>query len=146
MARWPRRRAEDPSPAPMPDWTAREEQPQPRRTSVTDPRLRQFALTGGRARPAEELPLEVPVLANPGWRAPSTTLPEHFEIMRRCTTPQTLADLSSALSTPVGAVRVFVLDLAEAGALTVHWSGPPEVAPHTDVHLLQEALRGIGSL
>lgn len=113
---------------------------------MTDPRLRQFALTGGRARSETDLPLEVPISAVSAWQAPGRTLPEYREILERCAYPQTVVDLSSALEVPVGVVRVFVLDLAEAGAVTVHWDGNADIAPHRDVALLEETLRGIGNL
>ena len=109
-------------------------------------RLRQFALTGGRARPEADLPLETPITTEMSWHPGTVTLPEHLAILQHCAYPQTVADLSSALDTPVGVVRVLVLDLAEAGAVTVHWARVDTVEPHRDLALLEETLRGISHL
>ena len=118
---------------------------------MIDPRLPPFVLTGGRVRAATELPLETPVSSTPTWTPPATVTPEHQLIVGRCAQPQTIVDLSSALGAPVGVVRVLVLDLAEQGALEIHrrhGTDPTavELAPHRDVALLEETLRGIANL
>lgn len=120
--------------------------------AVTDARLRQFSLTGGRARAESDLPLEVPITAPADMTAAAGTgvgegvMPEHREIMRHCTTPQTVVDLSAALGVPVGVVRVLALDLADRGLVTVHRPSAAALPPHRDLELLEEALDGIANL
>lgn len=111
---------------------------------MTDARLRQFSLTGGRARAESELPLEVPITsiadAGPG------VMPEHREILRLCATPQTIVDLSASLGVPVGVVRVLALDLADRDLVRVHRASRTAPPPHQDLELLEEALHGIANL
>ncbi len=110
---------------------------------MIDPRLRQFSVTGGRVRPPSDLPLATPI-STTGLPAGSRA-PEYTDIVDRCRTPQTVVDLSSALGSPVGVIRVLVLDLADAGVLTVH-DERLDLAPHLDLNLLEEALDGIANL
>jgi hypothetical protein len=114
---------------------------------MTDARLRQFSLTGGRARAESDLPLEAPITAPTGSvPAGGGVMPEHREIVRRCATPQTVVDLSAVLGVPVGVVRVLALDLADQGLVTVHRQSAAGVPPHRDLELLEEALDGIANL
>lgn len=112
---------------------------------MSDQRLRSYALTGGRARSEAELPLETPITVGSGPR-PARGLPEHHEILQHCSRPQTLVDLSSATGSPVGVLRVLVLDLAEQGALVLHRQDLRLLPPHRDIDLLEEALHGIANL
>ena len=111
---------------------------------MTDARLRQFSLTGGRARAETDLPLEVPMTAPSD--AAQGVMPEHREILRRCAAPQTVVDLSAAMGVPVGVVRVLALDLADRGLVTVHRPAATALPPHRDLELLEEALDGIANL
>ena len=119
---------------------------------MTDARLRQFSLTGGRARAESDLPLEAPITApagpigGAGTRVAEGVMPEHREILRHCTTPQTVVDLSAVLGVPVGVVRVLALDLADRGLVTVHRPSTAALPPHRDLELLEEALDGIANL
>jgi hypothetical protein len=112
---------------------------------MTDARLRRFALTGGRARPEHELPIEAPITAADGAR-PDGMMPEHRALLGACDRPQTVVDLSAALGLPIGVVRVLALDLADRGAVRLHLPALAAVPPHRDLQLLEEALDGIANL
>jgi hypothetical protein len=112
---------------------------------MTDSRLRHFALTGGRARPESELPLEVPITS--AHDDAVGVMPEHRHILRLCASmPQTVVDLSAALGVTVGVVRVLALDLADRGLATIHRPVAAALPPHRDLALLEEALDGIANL
>lgn len=121
---------------------------------MIDPRLPQFVITGGRVRAGDDLPLETPIQTTRGFAIPQAATPEYREILRCCSKPQTVVDLSSQLGAPVGVLRVLVLDLADQGVVRLHGRSAddtadpdaPRVAPHQDIALLQETLRGISNL
>jgi hypothetical protein len=83
------------------------------------PVVRPYALTAGRTRPhGEEFDLIAVVVAS---RPPSASDgglgSECAEIMRLCQRPQSVAEISSHLSLPVGVVRVLLVDLLDRGLI-----------------------------
>jgi hypothetical protein len=106
------------------------------------PRLvRPYALTRGRTRPSgASLPLEALVVATPAAATASLGL-ERAAIVRACTQPASVVDLSARLGIPVGVTRVLVSDLAAEDLVQVHGA-----AGGTDLQLLERVLDGISSL
>ncbi len=85
--------------------------------------VRPYLFTGGRTRPtrASALPVEAMLTSTALARATSSTLPgEQRQIVERCAAPHSVAEMASALSTPLGVVRVLVTDLYTAGLIDVH--------------------------
>ncbi|GAA2634512.1 DUF742 domain-containing protein [Paractinoplanes durhamensis] len=84
-----------------------------------DPVVRPFMLTGGRTQPVHDgLRIETQLRAAPA----ALSAPLRFEsrrIVELCQRSQSLADLSAALSAPLGVVRVIVGDLITDGYLRI---------------------------
>ena len=107
-------------------------------------RIRPYALTGGRTRPRFELLVEALVSVpryDPGL--PEALMPESralYECARSCAS---IAELSVAISAPLGVVRVLVSDLAAQGAVYVH---PTAHAYDHDREILGRILDGLQRL
>lgn len=110
-------------------------------TEGSAPRLvRPYALTRGRTRPTGmTLPLEALVVATPAAARAALGL-ERAAIVRACTAPASVVDLSAQLGIPVGVTRVLVSDLAAEDLVRVHGGSG------TDLRLLERVLDGISSL
>ncbi|HWS39494.1 MAG TPA: DUF742 domain-containing protein [Actinoplanes sp.] len=94
-----------------------------------DPLLRPFMLTNGRTQPLQDgLRIETQLYAAPA----ALSAPLRFEsrhVVELCQRPMSVADLASALQTPLGVVRVLVADLITQGLLrTGDLPGVPTVA------------------
>jgi Protein of unknown function (DUF742) len=81
--------------------------------------IRPFLLTGGRTQPAwDGLAVESLVRSQPG--VPTDRLRfEARRIVEICWQPTSVAELSAALTVPLGVVRVLVSDLVAEGMVTV---------------------------
>lgn len=90
-----------------------------RRAGDDDPVVRPFMLTGGRTQPVHDgLRIETQLHAAPA----ALSAPLRFEarrIVELCQRPMSIADLSVALSAPLGVVRVIVADLITEGYVLV---------------------------
>jgi uncharacterized protein DUF742 len=107
-------------------------------------RIRPYALTGGRTRPRRELLVEALVSVpryDPGL--PDSLMPESRALYERARTRVSIAELSVALSMPLGVVRVLVSDLAAQGAIYIH---PTAHSYHHDREMLGRILDGLEQL
>jgi len=108
-------------------------------------RLRPYALTGGRTRPAVDLPLETLVVRTEGTDALRQRLAlERRRIVELCESPISVAEISSHLGVHLGVARVLVGDMKAEGLLTVYRPRPADERP--DVALLQRILDGLQAL
>lgn len=107
-------------------------------------RIRPYALTGGRTRPRHELLVEA-LVSVPRYdpSLPDSLMPESRALYERARTRVSIAELSVALSIPLGVVRVLVSDLAAQGAIFIH---PTAHAYHHDREMLGRILDGLQRL
>jgi hypothetical protein len=110
------------------------------------PLVRPYAVTRGRTRPVgETLDLITLVTTVRGARAdPEQLDPEHFELLRLCRLPTSVADLASSLDLPVGVVQVLLADLRERSLIGIHHPIPPAQLP--DPRILREVADGLRRL
>jgi hypothetical protein len=110
------------------------------------PMVRPYAVTRGRTRPAgETLDLIALVTAVRGVKLSAEHLdPEHFELLRLCRLPTSVADLASTMDLPVGVVQVLLADLQERRLIGVHHPVPPAQLP--DQRILREVADGLRRL
>lgn len=119
------------------------------------PVVRPYAMTRGRTRGAadEQLDLIALVIADRASGAEgveavmqdSSLAPEHVEIVTCCRiTPQSVADLATALDVPVGVVRVLIGDLLDAELVRVSRPVPPAELP--DERVLRDVINGLRAL
>jgi hypothetical protein len=110
------------------------------------PVVRPYAVTRGRTRPVgETLDLIAIVTAIRGVRPdPEHLDPEHFELLRLCRLPTSVADLASALDLPLGVVQILLADLRERSLIGVHHPIPPAQLP--DPRILREVADGLRRL
>lgn len=108
-------------------------------------RVRPYALTGGRTRPASDLPLEALVTAAaPNAAATQRLAPEKRRILALAGEPTSIAEISARLHAPLGVARVLVGDLLTAGLLDLTAAAVPTSRP--DVQLLERVLHGLHAL
>jgi Protein of unknown function (DUF742) len=110
------------------------------------PMVRPYAVTRGRTRPSgDTLDLIALVTAVRGVRLSAEQLdPEHFELLRLCRLPTSVADLASSLDLPLGVVQVLLADLRERGLIGVHNPILPAQLP--DQRILREVADGLRRL
>jgi hypothetical protein len=113
------RRADAPAPTPPRGTHRRAPSPGLPTHDEEDLVIRPFLLTGGRTQPAQEgLAVESLVQARSG--VPTDRLRfEARRIVELCWQPTSIAELSAALTVPLGVVRVLVSDLVAEGMVTV---------------------------
>jgi hypothetical protein len=107
-------------------------------------RIRPYALTGGRTQSRYELLVEALVSVpryDPGL--PESLMPESRLLYERARSRVSIAELSVAMSVPLGVVRVLVSDLAAQGAIYIH---PTAHAYHHDREMLGRILDGLQRL
>jgi hypothetical protein len=110
------------------------------------PLVRPYALTHGRTRPTSPpLDLIALVTAVRGIQPDPRHLdPEHFELLRLCRVPTSVADLASEMDLPVGVVQVLLADLRERSLIGIHNPVPPAQLP--DRRILREVADGLRRL
>lgn len=110
------------------------------------PVVRPYALIRGRTRPTgESLDLIALVTAIRGVRPDPFDLdPEHFELLRLCRLPASVADLAADLNLPLGVVRILISDLRDRGLIRIHNPVPP--ARLADPRILREVVDGLRRL
>lgn len=123
----------------MPDGTSPGE-----KLKMRSKRIRPYALTGGRTRPRNELLVEALVSVpryDPGLI--ESLMPESRVLYERARARVSIAELSVAVSLPLGVVRVLLSDLAAQGAIFVH---PTAHSYHHDREMLGRILDGLQRL
>ncbi|HLQ55712.1 MAG TPA: DUF742 domain-containing protein [Streptosporangiaceae bacterium] len=110
------------------------------------PVVRPYALTRGRTRPTgESLDLIALVTAIRGARPDPFDLdPEHFEVLRLCRLPASVADIAADLDLPLGVVRILISDLRDRSLIRIHHPIPPARLP--DPRILREVVDGLRRL
>jgi hypothetical protein len=111
------------------------------------PVVRPYALTGGRTQPVSGTILDLIAVVVAAGRADRDDLalsPEHRRILGLCRSPTTVADVASAISLPVGVVRVLLADLIPQGRIKVMTQRQTDRQHSAD--LLKEVLHGLRSL
>lgn len=110
------------------------------------PVVRPYALIRGRTRPTgESLDLIALVTAVRGAKPDSVDLdPEHFEILRQCHLPASVADLAADLDLPVGVIRILIADLRDRSLIRIHHPIAPAQLP--DPRVLREVADGLRRL
>ncbi|QGN45572.1 DUF742 domain-containing protein [Micromonospora sp. WMMD558] len=108
------------------------------------PVARPYTVTRGRTAPVGRFDLIALVVTRPGAVVPGGLFPEHREILRRCRQPLSVAEVGAALDLPVGAVRVLLGDLVEAGLVETREPSSPGERP--SMELLTALLAGLRSL
>jgi hypothetical protein len=108
------------------------------------PLVRPYAMTRGRTRPANgrlDVATQVVVVAHSDQMGLG---PEHLAILKLCSRPLSVAELSAYVNVPLIVVKVLLSDLIDRGDVIVR---PPELmvqAPSRD--LLQAVLDGLRAL
>lgn len=110
------------------------------------PVVRPYALIGGRTRPTgESLDMIALVTAVRGATRDSLQLdPEHFELLRLCRLPASVADLAADLDLPLGVVRILIADLRDRSLVRIHHPVAPARLP--DPRILREVADGLRRL
>ncbi|QWF81647.1 DUF742 domain-containing protein [Amycolatopsis sp. CA-230715] len=86
--------------------------------------VRPYTRTGGRTRSGAELALEALVSTSElGRSLPGTAPAEHRQIADFCADTRSVAEIAANLALPLGVVKVFVGDMAEAGLVLIHQPG-----------------------
>lgn len=81
-------------------------------------RVRPYALTGGRTRALTDLAIETILVRTAAGDARADAMSmERGAILRECTTPCSLAEVSARLHMPLGVARVLAGDLCDEGLL-----------------------------
>jgi hypothetical protein len=107
-------------------------------------RIRPYTLTGGRTQPRYQLLVEA-LVSVPRYdpNLPDSLMPESRALYECARSRVSIAELSVAISLPLGVVRVLVSDLAAQGAIYIH---PTAHAYHHDRELLGRILDGLHAL
>ncbi len=107
--------------------------------------VRHFTLTAGRAHTEVDIPLEATVRRLS--LVDGTPLPSgvHGRILEMCDT-KSLAEVSAALSMPIGVARVLVGDLVQQGHLRVQATITDDSSFDERRDLIERTLRGLRSL
>lgn len=108
--------------------------------------VRPYLFTNGRTRPDSRLlAVEAMVSAtDKGGAATSELTPEQRRIVELCQpSPQSVAEIAAHLSTPLGVIRVLVVDLEEDHLLEV-FEGATDLA--ADVELLQRLIARVRAI
>ena len=128
--------------------------PLPRRgADRRTPRVRPYALTGGRTRSGHVLLVEtfVATIDHPGEQLALTrgdwaqrVMPELRAIVELCRRMRSVAEISALLRMPLGVARVLISDLADQGRIRVYGTGHGPGSP--DRALLERVLSGLRRL
>ncbi len=109
--------------------------------------VRPYTVTGGRTRSrgTGELPMETLVSVSSVGRTKLASLRfERGDVVRLCSSTQSVAEVSAHLKLPLGVARVLVGDLHAEGLLDVHMPVPAQSGP--DAALLGKVLDGLQAL
>ncbi|HEX3786006.1 MAG TPA: DUF742 domain-containing protein [Pseudonocardiaceae bacterium] len=102
--------------------------------------VRPFIVTGGRTRPLHDgLRIETLVVSLPE----ALTAPLHFEqrqIVHRCRTPLSLAEVAALIGVPLGVARVLVADLYTDNFVTLR---EPQAVPEHVLERIRDLVRAL---
>jgi hypothetical protein len=104
-------------------------------------------MTGGRTRPQYRIAIEALVSTTAGRSQLRGLLPEQQRLCQLCLDIKSVAEISALLSMPLGVARILVVDMAEAGLVTIHQPGGQASADgRPDMTLLERVLNGLRNL
>ena len=119
--------------------------PGARDEDVLGHRIRPYALTGGRTRSADDLPLETLVArTSAGSAALARNVLERHRILELCARPLSIAEISAYVGVHLGVARVLVGDMKGEGLLDV--PRPRAGGDRPDIKLLERVLDGLQAL
>ena len=108
-------------------------------------RVRPYALTGGRTRAATDLAIETILVRTAAGDAKADRMTmERGDILRQCTTPTSVAEISAHLKIPLGVTRVLAGDLCDEGLLDFNRDHAAEGRP--SLRLLERVFDGLQAL
>lgn len=105
---------------------------------------RLYVVTAGRTRPTERENLDLVTLIVTRGTAESGTQPEHAAIIRMCSYPLSVAEISAYLHLPASTVTVLLADLLDGGHVEARAPIPAGSLP--DVELLEAVMHGLQNL
>ena len=110
-------------------------------------RVRPYALTGGRTRSVNDLPIETIVKATlRGLSLTSQLALERKRIVTMCMVPLSIAEISAHLRIPLGVARVLVGDMSAEGLLETNQIPVARLGDRPDRKLLERVLDGLQAL
>jgi hypothetical protein len=110
-------------------------------------RVRPYAMTGGRTRSQNDLPIETIVKSTlRGLTMTSRLTLERKQIVAMCTAPLSIAEVSAHLRVPLGVARVLVGDMTGEGLLETNQTPTTRADHRPDVKLLERVLDGLQAL
>lgn len=105
---------------------------------------RLYVVTAGRTRPAERATLDLVTLVVSRDTPKLGVSPEHAAIVRMCTGPLSVAEISAYLSLPASVVTVLVADLVDSEQVEVR--EPVSTTARPDVALLEAVMDGLSNI
>jgi hypothetical protein len=105
---------------------------------------RLYVITGGRSGLPEEAALDLVTLIVAQAPPEPGLQPEHAAILRMCSSPLSVAEISAYLELPVSAVTVLLADLLSARKVEARAPVPPALLP--DRALLEAVMHGLERL
>ena len=110
-------------------------------------RVRPYALTGGRTRSSENLPLETLIrVSSRGSAALPRLALERRQIVQLCHSPMSVAEISAHLQVPIGVTRVIVGDMRSEGLVDLNRPATSGGTDRPDIKLLERVLDGLQAL
>ncbi|MBN6034910.1 DUF742 domain-containing protein [Amycolatopsis sp. 195334CR] len=108
--------------------------------------VRPYARTGGRTHSAHDLALEALISTTDQGRTQTTTLPTEYRLIcELCHDTHSIAEIAAYLRLPLGVVKVFVGDLADAGLVLIHQSSLIQGDPSAR-EFMERVLQGLREL
>jgi Protein of unknown function (DUF742) len=106
--------------------------------------LRPYLLTGGRARPLDEVEIEAQVMTTSlGQEAIERNRFERRAVLALCQRPVAVAEVAAQLGLHLSATRVLVGDLVALGLLTVR---RPHQQPQHNLEIVERVIRGLQAI
>ncbi|KUN92524.1 DUF742 domain-containing protein [Streptomyces caeruleatus] len=109
--------------------------------------VRTFTLTGGRTRPSRDVFTLITLVTTLDLPLPSVghgLQPEHLRILRMCTQPLAVAEISAHLHLPVSVTTILLSDLLDQDRI---FARPPiHVAESPQIALLKRVRNGLARL
>jgi hypothetical protein len=109
-------------------------------------RARPYTLTAGRTTPRIDLGIEATVETIEGSESPWGNADARTVIVELCGERQSIAEISSYGSMPIGVVRVLVADLVESGHLRVHDTLTDHSTVAEQRRLIERTLNGLRAI
>lgn len=107
---------------------------------------RLYTVTGGRSR-ADETRLDLVTLIVSECEPTSGMQSEHVRILRMCSRPVAVVEISSHLELPVSVVKILLCDLLDTGRITARHPSPTPTDPQLpDTDTLKQVLDGLHKL